>query len=163
MLKKKKKNLISFKNHPQSQFIYKRLLSIAIYEFIDNHLPISGTNDINLRSFIKIIFKSNVDEILEFILNEKAKPNKYELLILYNQLQAPTFFIQRRVKVASTDFRKLIKYDKEGNVINKKDTQLQTTILSDTTLITCLTYLNTMELSNCDYSEFVEGIKWNWV
>lgn len=145
-----KNNTINISNiTTQPNIIYKRLLSIAYYDYLELQIKqLTIYNVEKIKNLNLIYLNRNTDELVNWLLEGTNKPTKAERLLLYNQLQAPTRYIKSIVKTSTTN---LLNY--KGNI------DIKNKVLPDDLLVLIQNFLINQELTPWDYNVFLK-IKW---
>ncbi len=146
-----KKVVFNIDNIPQAQLVYKRLLSVALYDYVNLHTPISIDNVANVRKFLEILIPNyNVEHIVNWFLQEydngtNNKPNKFELMLLFNQMKCKSNYVIKRLKVASTNISQW-----------KKDTTIKPYVLDNNTLMVVRNEMLKINWTKFDYNIFTK-------
>lgn len=93
-----KLNLIG---QPNYQEIHKRLIEVAIYDYLDMHVPVRLENKLALVVLLQVLSipKDDAVTIVDIFLSRNKKPTTFEYLLLYNQLEAKSNWTRMRFKI----------------------------------------------------------------
>lgn len=129
--------------------ILKRLLEVALYDYVDNHIEVNITNTKNIKNLLELtLIDFNVDNLMNWILNVENKPTRFELMLLYNQMKVNTIYLRKKCKVLNSNIYSW-----------KKEATIKQYTLDNDTLINILAGLIKINWTIFNYSMF-KKIEW---
>lgn len=145
----KPKQIFNLDVIPEKNTILKRLLEVALYDYVNNHISISTLHLSSIKALLEIIIPDyNVDEIMIWLLTPEAKPTKFELVLVYNQMRVSTLYIRAKLKLNNSNINAY-----------KKDRLIRPNILSNETLINILAGVIKINWTVFNYNIF-RKIEW---
>lgn len=94
-------------NFTQPEPIWNRLGEVAVLDFISNICPITVENAVLIKALINHLvgnkYQAQAQIIIDWIFNSKYHPNKFELMLLYNQCETHSKLVKQRLGVSSSN------------------------------------------------------------
>lgn len=101
----------------QEQIILKRLLGVALYDYINLHTAIEIENTTTITKLLEVLIPNyNVEHIVSWLLEPTNKPTKFEYMLLYNQMKVESAYVKDKLKVASTN---IFRWNKSTDILMK--------------------------------------------
>lgn len=130
--------------HQNEQTILKRLLCVALYDYINLHIDINISNQTKITKFLEVLLPDfNIDYLIVWLLDESNAPTKFEYMLLYNQMRVESSYIRKKLKVANTNIFKWT-----------KPTDICLNILDNNTLLIIRNNLIRINWTKFDYNIF---------
>ncbi len=85
----------------EKQWVYKRMLCVAFYDYVDKHIPICKDNERQLNMFLEVFFNDQNISVIPFtqwLLNPQHIPNTWELALMYSEMKIPSTYYRQLTK-----------------------------------------------------------------
>ncbi len=82
----------------EKQWVYKRMLCVAFYDYVNKHIPIKPDNEKQIKMFLEIFFNDPNISVIPFsqwLLNSQNKPNTWELALMYSEMKIPSTYYRK--------------------------------------------------------------------
>lgn len=134
------------------QAILKRLLEVAWYDFIDNHIHVCVENQPRLTKFVSACLGNhvNTDTIMTTLLSPAMQPKHYEYMMLYNLMRVKSKYIRKVLKVANTNIY----------AYSRNPRQIMPYVMTHADMLIVLSFLAQTNFTIFDYQIFTR-IKWH--